>query len=106
MTFDNEKNIGQPPQEPNPENPHLQRLNLARELARQSDQNPASTPRQNLSLSMDILDALDPAAKNGDLSALSALEALEQVAQRASSHLDGLEARLRRLELRRNQRRN
>jgi len=103
MTFDNEKNTGQSPQEPNP---HLQRLILARDLAWQSDKNPASTPKQNLSLSRDILDALGPAAQTGDLAAINALEALEQVEQRVSDHLNGLEDRLRRLELRRNQRRS
>lgn len=107
MTFDNEKTVGQGDPKPASSNPLTQRLNLARHLASQIDQNPGlATPKQDLSLSGEIIDSLKNVVDEGNYSTDSVLSALDQVAQRFSNHLDRLEARLKAAELKRNLRRN
>jgi hypothetical protein len=106
MTFDNEKNTDQKPEEPKLQNPRVQRLNLARQLAKQSEQHPGLVPGQDKLMSREVVDALGPVIEHQDVSLETVLETLIEELEKADARLDRFSSRLRRLELKRNQRRN
>jgi hypothetical protein len=106
MTFDTEKANSQPSPETGSPNARVQRLNLARQLAKQSQQHPGLVPDQDKLMSREVVDALGPVIEHQDVSVKTVLETMIEELEKADARLDRLSSRIGGIELKRNQRRN